>query len=304
MTEYKIPDLSTVLTVNRAVIAASPAKPNANYNAFCALNGAAPNVGTSEAWFFMLRANSIAEDQWSFELLKTDNSRDVVLLARGRANDAKDNGDFTLNLFDAVKSNMGTFQRRYVELVSCEQTAHLEQENLTNYYASCGIQGLSTNWIEKVLPYCAGRSARLSESKGFDQLVAQHKFVEYHTTYASTPQLCRKWWNETPLTMRIAFGFRNDDEECILRAAATPWVKNLADAVPVKAVVHTYVYLDSVGQLPRNWYQGNRAISASSGPLVKRLTGIYKIMAGLIANLGETEGIKSIEELALAAKSG
>jgi len=178
------------------------------------------------------------------------------------------------------------------ELVSCHQIKKLSESNIENYFKVYDMTIVPRRMLN-TLDYLSAALPPLLSMLPPELKVRD--FIRYHTAATSTPQLVLRWWESIPPEFKAKFvGL----EAIIKTAVGEPSDKKYAQQISSKAIVHTYVFLDVNDMLPKNWYQGKRAIGMTPAMTLKQLSAIYKRLGELTSSLTSVAGSTDIPSLA------
>jgi hypothetical protein len=287
--KFKIDDLlNSALGHNRAMVTVAPYRAFNSYNDFVASNGFPVNIGSIEAWFFtlILAEGGIVNWYKSGKITINDSaSKPIDLTLDSKVPPgSKDNGDITVSIVEIAVRNAEQADRRFADLVACQQVKALSDENIVNYYRSCGIPNFPVAVMSKVLPFIASTCPKISEHAKISDLASRHKFVQYHTAYASTGALCMKYVTQCPAELKKALGDDGKDDPIVAKAALKPYDAAAVDAIPKNIVQLTYCFLDAAELLPKGWYQGNKAVNDMSARDRTRATVAFRRLMSISYN--------------------
>jgi hypothetical protein len=181
-----------------------------------------------------------------------------------------------------------------LELSAANQVGRLNERNVVSYFAMQGAE-LSVNQIMKVINFTSSVLPKLIEINDFQESSKEVKWIEYHTSAASTPQLVRKCIDDTERLIK----WSKDTLESVNNSIARPWDMRLVLRIKSKAIQITYCYLEASNTLPPGkWYQGEKEITKMPSSVRYSYGAAFKKYLELRTDVKAIVAAESIEGLA------
>jgi len=152
------------------------------------------------------------------------------------------------------------------DLTACHQVAALTADNIENYFRALNGTRVRGAAVLRILNVTKNLFPKLVDIDVVRAAFTNIEFIRYHVAYASTPGLVRRFIEDT-------VGFTHIDPATIAavdNAILNYWDRAASDAIPKRVVAMTRAYLEAVGALPANWYQGRKARDATSPTLYNK----------------------------------
>jgi len=231
--------------------------------------------------------------------LKLTDVRAESEVAKGKAvgeDDEGGNDDMDLEAFKvALETEENIVDRWLMKLSLSQCTKDLKPANISNFFASTGNIKVNGKPFVNLIKYAAIVLKAYLEEPALRQNLTNDQFTVYHTTSASSGQLCKK---AVTYMGAEAHHFFSQSEVAAIDAAYTePWNMRAARLIPQRALVHTYAILEANGNRPADWYQGNRAHQEYSAPMYNVALKIAKQYVKLMSRSDAIDGSKDIKEL-------
>lgn len=289
-------DITNILKGTRDVPAKQPIIAYRDFTEFINKNGLTANQATGILFSLMVRTEDTLKVKIVWEGGKTGTYTVTYKLADGKNvttaledaynPNAKDDV-FTADYHAFMQKALNAAPKQLVELTSAEQVKPMRERNYESYFKMAKAE-LPVGRIMQYIQYIATLVEKLIKYNAVQQDAKEVKWVQYHTSAASTQQLVRRFLNEAGELFTV-----DPATDKIVKAAEDhPWDMELINAIPVNVVQLTYVWLDVCGTLPDKWYQGIKAMQTLSNFKNARLRAAFKKFIAKKAN------IESVDELA------
>nr|UNI74182.1 MAG: hypothetical protein [brine shrimp yue-like virus 7]UNI74184.1 MAG: hypothetical protein [brine shrimp yue-like virus 7]UNI74186.1 MAG: hypothetical protein [brine shrimp yue-like virus 7]UNI74188.1 MAG: hypothetical protein [brine shrimp yue-like virus 7]UNI74190.1 MAG: hypothetical protein [brine shrimp yue-like virus 7] len=186
-------------------------------------------------------------------------------------------------------------------LIACYQTKRLTEKSFDSFFAMLEVNPPIFRIIDNLLMICKGLFPKLMLDKRFRKAAIKMPFMNYHTSYCSTPHLIFRAADSLGLLSTIFF----PKEKMLLveNARRKFWDPTLAAEIPTSLTAAAYVYLEVCGGLPSNWYQGIKAISSISVSLLGSWRMIFRKFRELQTETKDIEKATSMDQLFKEAKN-
>jgi hypothetical protein len=159
------------------------------------------------------------------------------------------------------------FINMFSELIMCHQVSKLDRDNLDNYFASKDNSSIKSRIILQMLDGGQQIIPRLVTQPGSSALISSAPFLKYHTSASSTPTLIMKSYDDLGTLGDAVFTAAGISAARIARTSLHDL--NLSKQIPDRDIAMAHAYLDAVGVLPNNWYQGKRAVDGQPPSVYK-----------------------------------
>lgn len=174
--------------------------------------------------------------------------------------------------------------RHALDLLIAGHSRKLRMKNVKSYYASADQELSSFAFVFSMAKWFGPKFVLHDTVR--DYLSSSHKWTEYRVKKFAAASLALKLFDAYPEIAPRAFNMSRDDLVDIDdRAHDLRQSAHVPDSL--KAV--TYVYLESVGQLPDNWYQGEKAYDAADQRMLKKWRALFRFE--------KSQGTAALEEL-------
>jgi len=156
-------------------------------------------------------------------------------------------------------------------LISCYQVQPMSDGNYLNFFKSMKADTVPYR-IPQLVGHLSGRLGSMKDSGGYAALVASSTFIKYHTAATSTPTLCIRAMDLSPIS-----GLFTDVEIVAIRASDADLTSlALAKAIPQMAIIKTCAVLKAVKIYPDAWVTGNKAMEVYAAIRFKSLVMILE----------------------------
>jgi hypothetical protein len=304
--------VKTALKASRDVPAAQPIKVSSEFRTFITTNGMNPSPATMILWTILMAARFVFDlpiilekpvhDAPVVEIKIQGKGSTQTRLTDSYPTGAED-GEMTESIFTFLSAAMKAAPKQLIELIGAWQVKALKERNVVSYFKMAKAD-IPVERIMTVIAYLSTVAERLINIDEFKQSIKSENWLIYHTAYASTQYLVRRFIDEAKDIIDIP----DDVKKIVHNACDQPWEKKLSDQIPIKYVQMTYCYLEASKTLPDNWYQGMRAISSMATHERIRYRAAFKRYIELkseVESVGGMERIKEIKEfLNPTAKGG
>jgi hypothetical protein len=304
--------VKTALEASRDVPATQPIKVSSEFRTFISTNGMNPSPATMILWTILMAARFVFDlpiilekpvhDAPVVEIKTQGKGSKQTRLTDSYPTDA-DDGEMTESIFTFVSTAMKAAPRQLIELVGAWQVKALKERNVVSYFKMAKAD-IPVERIMTAIAYLSTIAERVINIKEFKESIKGENWLVYHTAYASTQYLVRRFIEETQDIIDIP----DDDKAIVYNACDQPWEKQLSDLIPARYVQLTYCYLEASKTLPDNWYQGMRAMSSMATHERTRYREAFKKYIELkseVDSLDDMETVKQIKEfLKPSAKEG
>jgi hypothetical protein len=140
-------------------------------------------------------------------------------------------------------------------LICCHQVKELKAENINNFFRQMSTSGIQARTVLTILNTTSHVFANLAENMAVE--IAANKFLQYHTTYCSAPNLLYRM--DGDLGQFNVNVFSVADRNAIRAAYQAPYDKALAAAIPQACIVSCAAWMEANNAFPEGWFQGIRA---------------------------------------------
>lgn len=182
-----------------------------------------------------------------------------------------------------------------LELLMCNQVKPLKLANIKNYFKSAGVTVQSVEYILKFLRVDSPRAGNLVADDALRSVAVRNQFVKYHIAYASGGQLIVKVIDS--LGGIAPYFFSNAERNAARASSVAIWDIDLNQAIPKRAFVVAYAYLEVVDMLPDNWYQGTREYEAASIGVRRDLKKVFKILERVSKRTPGLDAASTVEDV-------
>lgn len=184
-------------------------------------------------------------------------------LADARPGQAHASHEQGAKLVTAAQASFDGIAKRYLMLVSCGQIVTLTDMNIENLYKSykANVAGARVN---EVIKFLSSADVYLFGLPGVENYVRSTDWGRYHSNASSTPALAMRFFEEVPAAFLTRAVKRALGYNAVVAAYENMADKALSDRIPAIAIQYTYLWLEANEALPRNWFQGNKAIARMS----------------------------------------
>lgn len=201
--------------------------------------------------------------------------------------------------FNRVLASYNSAPQWIFDLCAADQIRKLSPDNVTNYYAGLGVDRVNGSAIISIISPLSTILARIRADAGAAGRLSNNDWMRYHTSATSTPQLVQKAIDFVGTSIPGFFSVATT--AAVTAAIAEPWRKDLADAIPRKAVAATHAILTALRQCPRDWYQGNKAKDSFPSSIYAGWISIAAKLQDLIINQVAINASTTLAGLAAAA---
>jgi len=288
---------------SRVVPPKNPYKFNQDLKKFLLRNTLSCNATNCLVWTYYIAAAT----EFNVRMFEAKTPMTSYTDAKDQEADAKLDGDIpddakekevTSEMWEFTKAVMPKAGLHLYELCAAWQVSALDERNVESYYKSAGMT-VTVATVLKVLPYYAAIIPRISGTDGFVQAVTSSDWLKYHTTATSTPAL-------VDLMIRGVEGFypiSNEWRGFVASALRKPWDKKLSELIPKNLIAIAYTYLEVMGRLPNNWYQGIKAVAQTDSITLGKWRNIFNRFRSLAAKLDQINQAEDVKMLTALGKS-
>lgn len=304
--------VKTALEASRDVPATQPIKVSSEFKAFLAANGMNPSPATMILWTILMAARFVfglpvilekPANEAAVVSIKIQGKGSTLIPLTESYPAGSEDGEVTENIFTFLSTAMKAAPKQLIELIGAWQVKALRERNVVSYFKMAKAD-IPVERIMTAVAYLSTIAERVINIKEFKESIKSENWLVYHTAYASTQYLVRRFIEETQDIIDIP----DDDKAIVYNACDQPWEKQLSDLIPTRYVQLTYCYLEASKTLPDNWYQGMRAISSIATHERTRYRAAFKKYIELkseVDSLDDMETVKQIKEfLKPSAKEG
>jgi hypothetical protein len=212
-------------------------------------------------------------------------------LSESYPKDSEDN-EMTENIFTFLSTAMKAAPKQLIELIGAWQVKALKERNVVSYFKMAKAD-IPVERIMAAIAYLSTIAERVINIDEFRNSIKSENWLIYHTAYASTQYLVRRFIEETQDIIDIP----DDDKAIVYNACDQPWEKQLSDLIPARYVQLTYCYLEASKTLPDNWYQGMRAMSSMATHERTRYREAFKKYIELKSEVDSLDDMETVEQI-------
>lgn len=183
-----------------------------------------------------------------------------------------------------------------LDLTACHQVRSLTAQNIQGYFQSMNGTNVRGAAIIPILETSKNQIENILGNDSLRSLLGKNKFMEYHTTYSSTPGLVVRAVDD----LRELINITDETQDKLDAALSNFWEQSYNDRIPSILVAITHCYLSVMGVLPNNWWQGEKAKNNVGVIIYRRWTAIIKRWADLTKNTDELDNAHDLAELRAA----
>jgi len=184
-------------------------------------------------------------------------------------------------------------------MAAAYQTKPITIENIKGFFTSQGILTSDNSFILKLVRFFASMVPRIMDNVFLRGQVIGGLWSEYHTAHSSGQILIPRFLEALPPQFTSLVSA--NDRALVTAAAANRWDQASQDAIPVRIVAMTQIFITASKGEVGDWWQGKRALTQISIMDHVTFKNLFKKMLELNSDLTKIEAARSMAELALAA---
>lgn len=204
--------------------------------------------------------------------------------------------DFLRNVKGSEESAMAWLR----DLVMCHQVSPLNESNAHNYFLALNGTEVNGRDVIMVLEVAKNLLEKLVDLEDIRDAATNIEFIAYHISYASTQGLVKRMLDDLKGFLPVS----DNTIGLVEHACMNFWDREAINAIPTRVVAMTHAYLSVMDMLPSNWYQGRKAVQATSPILYARWTQVFRAYRRVKTEAAALDAARSERDILAAAGEG